>query len=147
MLKTETGIAKSPNNACRHLYEKYGAMLFGFLLEALGDRNLAETYLIDIFAELATGSVSTNNCTWLQLRRIAREKLNISYAGLREIEALAAGLVEDRRPSDMTAEQRYVFFHLYKCGRPVAIVSREMDLPQARVCKILAEAFTLIRKS
>jgi hypothetical protein len=147
MLKIQPAIAKSPNDACRHLYEKYGAMLFGFLLEALGDRNLAETYLIDIFAELATGSSSTNSCTWLQLRRIAREKLNAAYIGLREPEALAAGKVEDRRPLAMTAEQRYVFFHLYKCGRPVAIVSREMDLPQARVCKILAEAFTLIRKS
>jgi hypothetical protein len=148
MLRTDRPSSTNPKVAkLYHLYDRYGAMLLGYLVECLHDRNRAESYLIDIFADLAVQLSSSENYTWCQLQRLAKTKLALSGETVPENSNTVIHKPSNKFLDTMTEEQRQVFCHVYYHGKPITLLTEQFNKPEHTIRKVLVEAFAIIRKA
>jgi len=140
-----TGVKTQPAGL-RRVYEKYGAMLLGYLVETLSDKKLAEECLVQIFSDLSFHEYAAEHYTWLQVRHFAKNKLKqdgLIYENPCEAPAVTT---QYGGWDGMTDEQKYVFYNAYNMGSPLILIAQKLNKPEAYIRKVLVEAFTKIRK-
>jgi hypothetical protein len=150
MLKTQSQtISAERTIVSRRLYDRYGAMLLGYLAETLKQKALAEECLVSIFKDfiIENGDTPVENCRWSELRRFAKEWLTVQHTDREASGVLGMPSVTDGIWSNMSQEQRCVFYNAYHCGKPLALIAGQLSKPEPYIRKILAEAFTTIRES
>ena len=132
----------------RSLYERYGGMLLGYLIETLQDGEAAGEQLANIFADLAKQAGDNLDYNWGQLHKFARERLTaLGLVGSRKVGILPAYITENKAWRKMTAEQQLVFYNAYHCSRPIGCIAQQFNKPEEYIRKTLVEAFAVIRKS
>jgi hypothetical protein len=147
MLKSVNLIKSKQLQGLRRLFDKYGAMLLGYLVETMGEGKLAEEYLIIVFTDLANNYAQVENYGWLQLRQFAKNKLDNLGLKNNDTETFPVNSAARKTWRNMTDEQRYVFYNVYNFGKPVESIARQLKRPEGDIRKILVEAFAVIRKS
>jgi hypothetical protein len=152
MLKTGNKTLQDQKSAnVRRLYDRYGGMLLGYLVETLKDRPLAEEYLVTIFSEIANQHTNTSDdITWCQLHRLAKSKLallnNNSNFNTNKPGALIPS-TSNKFLDTMTDEQKHIFCSVYYHGKPITVLSQQLNKPEGTIKKALSEAFAIIRNS
>ncbi|OCX52309.1 hypothetical protein BEL04_12600 [Mucilaginibacter sp. PPCGB 2223] len=153
MLNNERGL-KTKTVSIQSLYESYGAMLLGYIIAIVKDKELAENYLVKVFGCIAARFAHIEwdeSSAWHQLRRLASQELSAFtdtvkacgyYGGQPD-----ATLTGNKYVSRMTDEQRQVFCNIYYHQYTVAQLALGLDKTEAAVNKILKEAFTIIKQS
>ncbi|QQL50744.1 RNA polymerase sigma factor [Mucilaginibacter ginkgonis] len=144
-----------PVYTVRDLYDKYGAMLYGFIYHIVKDRSLAEQYLVDIFKDITQqlDELNTNNASvWVQLQTMARNKVNnmVEEAGDNEaqgLKAIGSFIARNKFLGLMSNEQRIVFCNVYYHRQSTAALSAELKITEEAVRRILKEAFSIMRNS
>ena|ERR1700761_4394968 len=152
MLKTDNKTLQDQKLAIiRRMYDRYGGMLLGYLAEILKDRALAEEYLVTIFSEIANQHPNTiEGITWCQLHQLAKTKLallnNNSNFNTNKPGALISSL-SNKFLDTMTDEQKHIFCNVYYYGKPITVLSQQLNKPETAIKKTLTEAFAIIRNS
>jgi DNA-directed RNA polymerase specialized sigma24 family protein len=151
MVKQDQAMLQTKALNVRSLYDNYAAMLLGYIFEMVGDKNLAEDYLVKIFTDLAQ---NFNNVNWSQgnkwclLQRYAKNqlaKLNTVAAGCHT--PFGATGLPNKYLNEMTQEQALVFCSIYYQKKTAGQLAGEINKSEELVKKLLKEAFSIIRKS
>ncbi|WP_259071651.1 hypothetical protein HDF24_22670 [Mucilaginibacter sp. X4EP1] len=139
----------------RSLYDRYGAMLLGYLFEIVQDKDVAEQYLVEVFNDAAktpAGYSQGGLNTLSQLQQLARKKLAPYYQTVKDcaVEPANAGSAttqNNKYLSQMTPQQQHVFCGLHYHGKSITVLAIELQKAEDDIRKILKESFTLIRKA
>jgi len=152
MLKTDNKTLQNQKSAIiRRLYDRYGGMLLGYLVETLKDRALAEEYLVTLFREIADQHPNTSeDITWCRLHRLAKSKLALLNNNSNFNTNKPGSLIPS--PSNkfldiMTDEQKHIFCSVYYQGKPISALSQQLNKPEGSIKKALVDAFAIIRNS
>lgn len=129
------------------LYNRYGGMLFSFILQFEGDRGRAEELLEEVFVRLhqrvgeAWGSGLSLYC-WLQreTRAIILELRGGEVAQERD-------RYYDRLLTDASKEQQWVFREVYLGGRLQEDLAKEVNQDVGYIAGLLKGALLIIRKN
>lgn len=129
------------------LYDKYSAMLYGYIYEVVKDASLAEKELVNFYNTIKNHlhdlNVNGEN-TWCQLQRLLKKHLLAIDKPLeKDIMISHSG---NKYLALMSNEQKYVFYHVYYHGRTTAELSYVLDKPEEQVKRYLKEAFTILRQ-
>ena len=136
--------------AVRHLYDKYAAMLLGYIMAAVKDRAVAEQYLITVFNDIPNhlnDFLPIGNGTFCRLQVFTRKKLapffekkTMSPVGI------TINIPVNKYHDLMSEEHNNVFCGLHYHGKTTAVLAQELNKPEAAIRNILKEALTMIRK-
>ena len=148
-------------SATELLYNKYGGMLFSFILQFEADRQRAAGLLAEVFSKLhyrieeACNSNQSLYC-WLQAeaRMIILESRRRGASGAMGIRP---GRLDDFSISgthdhyfallrEATVEQRWVFRELYIQGRSRDELAKEVNRDRGYIDTLLRESLLIIRK-
>lgn len=139
----------------RSLYDKYGGMLLGYILEVVKDRQQAEEYLVQVFCEISQRFdeiIWTKTNRWMQLQRFTRAKL-MAFATTTQKSATAndVGLIVHTSRNtlfeQLSDEQQQVFYAVYYQGKTISTISTELNRTEGSIREALKEAFSIMRKS
>lgn len=134
------------------LYDRYGDMLLGYILEIVKDRTVAEQYLIKIFCDLSKEFHPTDwdhsNSKWIQLQRFAKSRLAIFTDTTASVETSVSGLEKhtgNRHLEKLNYEQRKVFCDVYYHTKKITEIAKELNKTEDTIRKTLKEAFAIIK--
>lgn len=139
----------------RSLYDKYGGMLLGYILEIVKDRKQAEEYLVQVFCEISQQFdeiIGTKTNRWIQLQRFTRIKL-MAFASVRPESAIAndAGLIVHSSRNalfeQLSEDEQQIFYAVYYQGKTISTISTELNRTEGSIREALKEAFSIMRKS
>ncbi len=156
ILKNELHAGRRP--AVELLYNRYGGMLFSYILQFVPDKSEAGTLLIDIFARLAPQlqeafDSSLSVYCWLQ---IESRKILLAYLSDKgndqkgAAQPLTGGLDKryySRLLSEASPEHQWIFRELFIHGRDKEELAASTGKDLAYVSRILRECLFLIRKN
>ncbi|MFD2145794.1 sigma factor-like helix-turn-helix DNA-binding protein [Mucilaginibacter antarcticus] len=132
------------------LYDDYAAMLLGYIMEVIGDKKVAEDYLVKIFKGLAQNFTTINwneGSNWCALQRYAKNQLaKFDYAAAGCNPPNATHSLPNKHLNEMTEEQKLIFCNIYYRKKTTAQLATEINRPEELVKKLLKEAFIIIRK-
>ncbi|WP_448702424.1 RNA polymerase sigma factor [Mucilaginibacter sp. AW1-3] len=139
----------------RTLYESYGAMLLGYIVAIVKDKEVAESYLVKIFSNISARFNHLEwdeGSAWQQLRNFAKHELAIFTDTVKACEYDTApddiiNGTDNQYLNRMTGEQRQVFCSIYYHRYTIAQLAHQLDKPLAYITKTLKEAFYIIRQS
>lgn len=139
----------------RCLYEKYGGMLLGYILEVVKDKTRAEEYLVQVFCDVSQQYEVINwseTNRWIQLQRFARAKLLVfSHAVQADLVVNHPAKSEEGSGNhlfeNLSDEQQQVFYAIYYQGKTITTISIELNRTEGSIRKALKEAFAIMRKS
>jgi hypothetical protein len=140
-------LTRTNPNGLHELYDKYSAMLFGYIHEVVKDPLVAEQQLVSFYSTIKDhlhelDADGTN--TWCQLQRLLKKHLTTSDKPIeRDVMISHSG---NKYLGMMNNEQKYVFYHVYYHGRSTAELSYILNKPEEQVRKDLKEAFTILRQ-
>lgn len=149
MAKQENSMAVQQTQlAVRNLYDRYGGMLLGYLVDVLKDRKIAEEYLVTIFGDLAHEVKTEFSYNWCQLQRFAKSRLPFAADGGSSNETGLSVKYDQRNKflELMSEHQKLVFCGVYYHGRTVTSIALQLNIAEEATRKILLEAFTIIRQ-
>lgn len=143
---------KQPYYTLHDIYDKYAAMLLGYVSEVVKDRKLAEEHLVSIFNNVPKHLSELNNTqtnTWCQLQRLAKKHLTGAPAANEHGKAYNGTTIElgsNKFLGQMTNEQHTVFCGVYYNQKTIIQLADELNKPEEFIRKTLREAFAIIRK-
>ena len=151
MLQTTHQAVQIQNSAIlQEAYNKYGGMLYGYLLSVLKDEVKAGHFLTDVFDDLAKTIDKTGECgpyTWCGLYRNAKSKLihllNQDHEADHDLLVFALGR---KMYEDMSDLQRQVFYQTYYNCKMVSELAGKLNQTEEVIRKTLKEAFTILRR-
>jgi len=152
MLKIERRPSLAQQPVSPHdLYDRYGAMLLGYIVEIVKERTVAEQYLIKIFCDLSKEFDDINwsdGSMWIQLQRFAKDRLAVlidtsvnSYSPVAGIEKHTG----NKQLEKLNHEQRIVFCEIYYNRKKIAEIAMELNKTEDSIRKTLKEAFAIMR--
>lgn len=136
--------------AIQALYNKYGGMLFGYILDAVKDERLAEQYLAETFNSIPLQSdefLSADNNEYCKLQGLARKTLAAYFDKHKNGTETDPPARHNKFINRMSANQQKVFCGLYYCGKTTAGLATELNISTSEVRKLLKEAFTIVRNN
>lgn len=153
MLKIERrpSLAQKPVNP-RDLYDRYGAMLLGYIVEIVKDGTVAEQFLIKIFCDLSKEFNDidwSEGGMWIQLQRFAKGKLG-AFIDTSTSSASSGGIEKyicNKHLERLDHEQRVIFCEIYYNRKKVAELAIELNKTKDSIRKILKEAFAIMRNN
>ena len=134
-----------------NLYDKYSALLLGYIYEIVKDHELAEQYLISTFKHITDqyhDVVSAQNI-WIKLQQIAKCALADFFKSIKDCDSAAVAKknsLQIKAISKMTEEQRTVFCGIYYHGKTTEALAKQLNKPELTIRKTLKEAFAIIRQ-
>lgn len=151
MLKIHNQGIQIRNSALlREAYNKYGSMLYGYLLSVLNDEAKAEEILIAVFDDLAKAIEQTGECgpyTWCSLYRMAKIKLLPLIDEDKEPDHTLMVFAFGRKMyEEMSELQREVFYESYYNAKRVTELATKLDQSDELILKTLKEAFLILRR-
>jgi hypothetical protein len=134
------------------LYNRYGAMLLGYILEVVKTPATAEQFLVDIFNDLQPEDIQAVTRygvnTFCQLQVIARKKLSSFKATVNECADDDTTVIKGNNFIDMMQpEQQVVFCGMHYHGKSAAKLAAELNKPEGAIRQLLKEAFLIIRSN
>lgn len=149
MLKAVDSVGlEQRSNSLHLLYDRFGAMLLGYITDAVQNTKLAEECLITVFSDWIKqdGNVP-ENCTWLQLQQFARPRIAAFRKG-KKLTSNKVNVTDSRQLwLKMTNDQQVVFYSAYHCSMPIASIALVLNKPEVYIRKTLVEAFAIMRKA
>ncbi|WP_131537664.1 sigma-70 RNA polymerase sigma factor region 4 domain-containing protein [Pedobacter nototheniae] len=146
MLKTSNHTLSKPFGKVQLIYQKYAAMLLGYIYGIVQDRQKSEEYLMKIFTDFSTQQNKTNqiDCTWLELRDFAKQKL----AGTsNEIQIKTSDNHTDQHLSILTDNQRRIFCAVYYHGKSISYLASIFNQDESSIRQELKSSLDQIRKA
>nr|WP_121273214.1 sigma-70 family RNA polymerase sigma factor [Pedobacter schmidteae] len=149
MLKIEETLTANNSAQLRELYNNYGAMLLGYIMEVIKDKKIAEAYFLKIFTHISKeieSSEVSGIYGWPQIFRYTRHRL-ATYANPLASHPSGTIKYKEQHPAlhQLTDEQRKIFCDAYYYGKTTDAISIELNQPEALIRKTLREAFIIIR--
>lgn len=151
MLKIERRPSLAQQPVTPHdLYDRYGAMLLGYIVEIVKDRTVAEQYLIKIFCDLSKEFDDINwseESMWIQLQRFAKDRLTV-FIGTSTSSGSPGGIEKqtgNKHLDRLSHEQRIIFCEIYYNRKKVAEIAIELNKTEDSIRKTLKEAFAIMR--
>jgi acetylornithine/succinyldiaminopimelate/putrescine aminotransferase len=138
------------------LYHNYGAMLLGYIQEAVKEQAIAEQYLVELFSELKASDImdimSNGANQFLRLQHIARKKLSSFFSNMESCtdqdELTLKKAINGNKFIDMMRhEQKLVFCGVHYHGKTIAKLAAELNKPEDAIRQLLRESFTIIRNN
>jgi len=134
-----------------NLYDRYAAMLLGYIFEIVKDHELAEQYMIKVFKSVADefNNIYQTDNAWCKLQLLAKKQLTGFF---NKINADCApgdtklSATQNALTASMTAEQRTVFCAIYYHGKTTSELAGLLNQPESYIRKTLKDAFAVIRK-
>src|ERR1700760_3209477 len=114
----------------RALYERYGAMILGYLTETLQDQKLAEEQLVIILGDFVGQQthLTGGDFNWIQLHKFARAKLaKLSLFSQQDVYNVPATISGNNAWHKMNADQQHVFYNSYHCVKPIALIAQQLN--------------------
>ncbi len=151
MLQTNNqGIQTKNPVLLREAYNRYGSMLYGYLLSVLNDEAKAEKVLTAIFDDLSKAMEQTGECgpyTWCGLYRMAKIKLLPLIDEDKDADHTLMVFAFGRKMyEEMSDLQREVFYESYYNGKKVTELAAKLDQSEELILKTLKEAFLILRR-
>jgi hypothetical protein len=153
----QTAEASLQKSTLKHdQYNRYGAMLWGYILEAVKSQQIAEQYLIEVFTELThtdLEKITLNGVnTFCSLQHLARKKIAIFAQSLTtcvgdDIKPKGIIIAGNRFIDLMNHDEQYVFCGVHYHGKSVATLAAELNKPETVIKQILKDSFTIIRNN
>jgi DNA-directed RNA polymerase specialized sigma24 family protein len=145
---------KDGKQGVQALYDKYGGMLFGYVLEVVRSRSLAEEYVVKIFSDLAVSYDEldwTSANDWTRLLGFAKGKLQeVEVPEMIDLESrgrVKIHFANNNCLNRLNEEQKRVFYMIYYSGKSVRTVAKKIAKSEEAVKALLNEAFNIIRKA
>jgi DNA-directed RNA polymerase specialized sigma24 family protein len=134
------------------LYDKYAAMLLGYIYEIVKDHELAEQYMVRVFKSISDKYLEVKKAknTWCKLQQLAKNILVDFCKTEQGIETLTipnASVTHNKLIDQMNNEQRIIFCAIYYQGKTTAQLVVKLNKSELTIRKTLKEAFAIIRKS
>lgn len=128
-------------------------MLFGYILEVVKTKSVAEQYLVDVFNQLTFTDIQAITKpgvnTFCQLQMIARKMLASFVRTVDEcadyIKPAHTIINGNKFIDQMAPDQQHVFCGIHYHGKTTGILAAELNKTEAAVRQILKESFTIIR--
>ncbi len=151
MLQSNNQAIQAQNEAALHeAYNKYGSMLYGFLLNVVKDAGVAEQYLISIFDDLSKAINETGECgpyTWCGLYRMAKSKLINTVSDEDEADHdLMIYALGNEMYNGMNDLQKQIFYQSYYNGKSISQLAAKLNQSEESIRKTLKEAFLILRR-
>jgi hypothetical protein len=139
----------APNNAVYALYQRYGALLLGYITEVVKDKNLAEQYLIAVFKEVmgkADDFTLAESC-WVKLQQQAKKVLSTFNQSVQAngVTTNTSSSVSNSYLNLMERDQYQVFCGLHYQQKTVAVLAKELNKTEESIKQLLRSALTIIR--
>lgn len=139
----------------QQLYDQYAGMLLGYLHAIVNDHQVAEQHLINIFKDLPKHLPAINTAgvnAWCELQKLAKKELSdVVPRGTDQHKAAAQVIrnyeVRNKFLSLMTEEQKQVFCLVYYQRKSTLELSKELNISEELVRKLLKQAFAIIKKA
>ncbi|GAB3890993.1 hypothetical protein [Spirosoma agri] len=126
------------------LYETYGAMAYGVILQIIPQPELAQQVLVDLFIapqiEQCIGSMASPGCS---IVRLARTK---ALEASRVTGALSAPL-SDYKASEKETAEKLVFDLSFRQGHSLGTIAERLQIPYSDVMKSIRNYFKYLRTS
>lgn len=136
--------------AIHALYNRYGGMLFGYILDVVNDERLAEQYLAETFNSIPLQSdefLAADNNEYCKLQGLARKALAGYFDKYCNGTEIDPPVRQNKFIGQMSVAQQKVFCGLYYCGKTTAGLAGELNITITEVRKLLKEAFTIVRNN
>ncbi len=137
----ETSVSKSTERLA--LYEKYGAMAYGVILQIIPQPELAQQVMVDLFAspqlEQCIKAPTSPGCNIVRLARSKALEANLRATS-------SAPLSEPPQSKDDNAAS-LVFDLSFRQGYPLRTVAERLQIPYADVMKSIRNYFKYLRTS
>lgn len=146
MLKTSNHTLSRPFDKVQLIYQKYAAMLLGYIYGIVQDRQKSEEYLMKIFTDFSIQQSKTNqtDCSWLELRDYAKQKLaEVSN----EIQIRTSDNRTDQHLSVLTDNQRKIFCAVYYHGKSISYLASVFNQDESSIRLELKSSLDQIRKA
>jgi len=152
MLKIEEMLTANNSRQLQELYNNYGGMLFGYIFEVVKDRQLAETYLLKVFANISKRIELQNHeeiNSWAQVFRYTKHQLGSFSNPTEDGPANQSETIKykELHPclTRLNDEERKIFCDSYYYGKTIDAISTELNQSEALIRKTLRQAFITIR--
>ena len=141
----------NPQQGVINLYDRYAAMLLGYIFEIVKDRELAEQYMVRVFKSVADefNEIYYADNTWCKLQLLAKNLLADFFNKVNDDCALGnmrLSSAQHTLTAGMTNEQRTVFCAIYYHGKSSAELASQLNQPELSIRKTLREAFAIVRR-
>lgn len=147
---THQGLQVQNSEILKEAYNKYGSMLYGYLLSVLNDDTKAGQLLIGIFDDLAKTMNDTGECrpySWCDLYRMAKSKLiHLACDDNEADHNLLVFALGRKMYNDMSGLQRQVFYEAYYNCKMINELAVKLDQSEEIIRKTLKEAFLILRR-
>jgi DNA-directed RNA polymerase specialized sigma24 family protein len=123
-------------------------MLLGYFSEIVGDRQLAEQHLVNIFNSIPQHLNEINSGganTWCHLQRLAKKQLSGSFVTDGDGLGNSAQQRKNKFIDRMTSEQQLVFCSIYYNGITIQQLAKELDKTEESIRTALRGAFAIIK--
>ena len=155
-MKKDTQIfLKKTSYGIGELYDRYAGMILGYIYDIVKDNKLAEQHLVTFYSGLPEdykSAILNGENTWCHLQRLVKKQLSDYNNDAKndyqpkEIE-LATYNNRNKFLKLMAHEQKEVFCGIYHYGKTISQLAIELNTNEAFICKILKEAFAIIKKA
>ncbi|RAK03149.1 hypothetical protein LX87_01271 [Larkinella arboricola] len=128
----------------RALFDRFGAMAYGVILQILPQTHLAQEALLDVFTSLSLSSFSTSSTSpALAIIRLARLKALERKARTSEPDAASA------EPSSSAGRfsPEFIFDLSFRQGYSFDAISEQLDISKPEILKAVRNYIHLFRRS
>jgi len=152
MLKTDRQQLTQDIISVRSLYDKYAGMLFGYILEVVKDRKLAEECMVQLFHDISQQFNATDwelGNSWCRLQGLAHRKLVVladTFTDYGGDQGKAMQFTQNNYLRQLSEMQRQIFCAIYYGRKRIAEVSEELNITEDLTRKTLKEAFAILRE-
>ncbi len=125
-----------------HLYEQYGAMAYGIILQIVPQKQMAQEIMIELFDSLTVnpcveGKVSIAVCIIRKARELAllyKQKFDWEIAHVPAAET-------------DTEQAQFIFDLSFRQGKSAETIAEKLNIPKAKVYKAISQYFKTFRQS
>lgn len=153
--KKETGLYQIPSG--KSLYDQYGAMLYGYILQFIPDKEVADQSLINIFSHIYTHideGIRSSQGIVIWMLGEAR-KLLIPQLKPQKTQVENEKVIDKESNRDtfnvlfnhVSEQQKYLFIESYYKGRPIEQIAQEINLAPEKTAELLKATLLTLRKA
>lgn len=126
------------------LYDEYGSIAYGIILQIVPQNQIAQEVMIDLFDSLTVNPCVENKVSIaVCIIRKAREKALIYKEKLE----VGASTVQQFSAESEIEQSKIIFDLSFRQGKTAETIAGYLDIPKARVYKAISEYFKTFRQS
>lgn len=134
----------------RWIYNKYSAMLLGYIQGTLKNQHHSEQQLVKIFSSYMKehSNYGAEQLTWLHLRQYAQKHLSQLHLKAQDLEVSGVSAPPNNKIlALLDATERTVFSEIYYHRKSISYLSGILNLPENEVRGLLKSSLDKIRNA